>query len=143
MATVGGRRANSRTQAASCGRLCLANLVMDQDQVVVAASLEQTAGIAVRMALDGATVPLQIVRHALAASMLLPALQCAMVTALGLAQRPAPLAVVVASGALIVAIAATMVQVGATSPAPIVQRAQACLTAAPLSQHAVELRPGR
>lgn len=141
---VDGPRANSQTRVALYEHPCAAiQLVLDQSLVVVAASLEQIVEIVARMALDGATSLLQIVPHALAASMLLPALQCALVVALRPPQHRALSVVVVASGALIVAIVAMMVQVGATSPALIVQHVQGRLMAAPLSQHAGELLSDR
>jgi len=120
-----GPKANSRTPVALCGHPCAVTpLVLDQDQAAVAASLELIVEIAARTALDGVTSQLETVQHALAASTALRVLQCALATAALLVGR-----VAVASGALTVVIAATMVRAGATSPAPIVQRAQECSTA--------------
>merc|ERR1712093_910336 len=95
---------------------------------------ELIAEIAARTALDGVTSRLQIVRHVQAASTPLRLLQCAL--AVGMAVGMA-----VANGALTVATAAMMVRVGATSPAPIVQRAQEHSTAVLLHQGAGECAP--
>lgn len=110
---------------------------MDQDPVAVAASLELIVAIAVRMALDGVTSRPPIVKHALAASTPLQVLHSALAMA-----APAILLVTkvaVASGATTVAIAATMVQGGVTSPAPIAQHVQECSTAVLHRQGAGEM----
>jgi len=102
---------------------------MDQDQAVVAVSLEVVVETAARTALDGVTRQLQIAQHALAASMLVRVLQHALVMAALLVVE-----VAVANGAVPVVIAAMMVRAGATSPAPIVGHVQECLTIVLLSQ---------
>jgi len=107
--------------------------VWDQDPVVVAASLELIVVIAVRMAVDGAMRHPPIVQHVLAASTPLQVLHSALAAAL-LVTR-----VAAASGVTTVAIAATMVQGGAISPAPIVQHAQERLTAVLRRQGAGEM----
>merc|ERR1712232_1452818 len=90
-------------------------------------------------ALDGATSPLETVQYALAALTLVQVLQHAL--AVHPAPHPAPLAVAVvaASGVVIVAIVAMTAQVGATSRAPIVQHVQVTSMAVLGPQHADEL----
>jgi len=111
--------------------------VLDQDPVVVAASLELIVVIVVRMAVDGVTSQPPIVQHALAASTPPQVLHSALAmatTAILLVTK-----VAVASGAMTVVIAATMVRGGVTSPAPIVQHVQECLTAVLRRQGAGEM----
>jgi len=132
-ATEDGPRTNSRTQGALCVLPYAATqLPTDQDQAVVAASLELVVEIAARTALDGVMSQLQIARHALGVSMLVPVLQGAQ--AILLVTK-----VVVANGAMLVVIAATMVQAGVTSPALIAQRVQAGSTAVRHRQDAGEM----
>jgi TRAP-type mannitol/chloroaromatic compound transport system permease large subunit len=114
-------------------------LDQDQDPVVVAASLELIVVIAVRMAVDGAMDQLPIVQHALAASTPLRALHSALAAALLIAILLVT-RVAAASGVTTVAIAATMVQDGVISLAPIVEHAQERSTAVLLRQGAGELK---
>jgi len=136
---VGGLWGNSRNLAALFGLSFGARVTLDQDLAMAAASSELIVGIAVRMAPDGATSPLETVQYALAALTLMQALQHA------LAVHPAPhpvlleVVVVAASGVVTVVIAGMTAQVGATSRAPIVQHVQGTLTAVLGHQRAGEL----
>jgi len=138
-AAVDGPRTNSRTQVALCGDPYAAiQLAMGQDQAVVAASLELVVETAARTALDGVMSQLQIAQHALAASILLQVLQCALAM-----EALLVVGVAVANGVLTVAVAAMMVQAGATSPAPIVRHVQEHLTTVLLRQGAGECSQAR
>lgn len=108
----------------------------DQDPVVVAASLELIVVIAVRMALDGAMRHPPIVQHVLAASTPLQVLHSALAAALAILLVTR---VAAASGVTTVATAATMVQGGVISPAPIVEHAQERSTAVLHRQGAGEM----
>lgn len=141
---VGGLWGNSRNLAALFGLSFGARvtaMALDQDLAVAAASSELIVGIVARMALDGATIPLETVQYALAALTRVQALQHAL--AVHPAPHPAPHpalleVVVVASGVVTVVIAAMMARVGATSRAPIVQHVQGTSTAVLGHQHAGE-----
>jgi len=142
VAMVGGLWGNSRNLAALFGLsfgVRVTAMALDQGLAVAAASSELIVGIAARMALDGATSPLETVQYALAALTPVQTLQRALVA------HPAPhpallaVAVVAASGVVTVVIAAMTAQVGATSRAPIVQHVQGTSTAVLGHQHAGEL----
>lgn len=142
---VGGLWGNSRNLAALFGLSFGARvtaMALDQDLAVAAASSELIVGIVARMALDGATIPLETVQYALVALTLAQALQHAL--AVHPAPHPAPhpalleVVVVAASGVVTVVIAAMTARVGATSRAPIVQHVQGTSTAVLRHQHAGE-----